>query len=231
MSKKSISSYMTHEETTLGLGYWLFQLLLLPSLLHAINGMLTRPFSEAELNFTFFMMNFIAVICIFRRFLGSSGRRVAGHPVECFEAVVLGAVAYAFCGWVMNWFIHQLAPGFVNRNDAAITAMSQGGYYLMLIGTVVLVPPVEECFYRGLIFRSIYKSSHTAAYLISIAVFALIHIMGFVGKYTPLELVLSFLQYVPAGLCLAWSYAKADTIYAPILIHAAVNYYGIHTLR
>ena len=34
---------------------------------------------------------------------------------------------------------------------------------------------------------------------------------------------MAFLQYLPAGLCLAWAYTKADTIFAPILIHAAVN--------
>ena len=46
-----------------------------------------------------------------------------------------------------------------------------------------------------------------------------------------LELFLSFLQYVPAGLCLAWSYEKADSIWAPILIHIAVNQMGNLAMR
>ena len=49
--------------------------------------------------------------------------------------------------------------------------------------------------------------------------------------YSPLEICMAVLQYLPAGLCLAWSYAKADTIFAPILIHAAVNYITINGLR
>ena len=67
--------------------------------------------------------------------------------------------------------------------------------------------------------------------MVSICVFSLIHIVGFIGRYSPLELVLSFLQYVPAGLCLAWSYQRSGTVFAPILIHAMVNAYGICNLR
>ena len=108
-------------------------------------------------------------------------------------------------------------------NDEAILSMKQGSFFLMALGTVVLVPPVEECFFRGLIFRNLYSSSKWAAYLVSILAFAAIHILGYIGTYSPLELVLAVLQYLPAGLCLAWSYTRADTIFAPILIHAAIN--------
>ena len=75
----------------------------------------------------------------------------------------------------------------------------------------------------GLIFRNLYGKSRWAAYIVSILVFAIIHIIGYIGKYSALELLMAVLQYLPAGLCLAWSYAKADTIFAPILIHAAIN--------
>lgn len=231
MSKKSAAVYMNKEETTLGLGYWLLQLILIPSLLSAVNGVLTHPFSQAELNFTYFLLNFLVVSIIFRRFLSNSFSRAISHPVIILEAVILGAVAYAACGWAMTRFVRLLVPGFVNQNDASIAALSKGGYYMMALGTVILVPPVEECFYRGMIFRTIYKSSHLAAYLVSMAVFAMVHIMGFMGKYSPLELALCFLQYAPAGLCLAWSYVKADNIFAPILIHSLVNCYGIYNLR
>jgi len=36
---------------------------------------------------------------------------------------------------------------------------------------------------------------------------------------------------MPAGLCLAWSYTKSDTIFAPIVIHALVNATAIGFLR
>ena len=85
--------------------------------------------------------------------------------------------------------------------------------------------------FRGLIFRSLYGKSPWAAYIVSIIAFAMVHIVGYIGSYSPLEIVLAVLQYLPAGLCLAWSYTKAETIFAPILIHAAVNYITINGLR
>ena len=153
------------------------------------------------------------------------------HPAYFCQAVILGFVAYYACNWAITWVIRQLVPSFSNYNDEAITAMSQGSFFLTAVGTTILVPPAEECFYRGLIFRNLYGRSRWAAYAVSILVFALIHIVGYIGRYSPLELLMAVLQYLPAGLCLAWSYAKADTIFAPILIHAAVNFISIGGLR
>jgi membrane protease YdiL (CAAX protease family) len=38
------------------------------------------------------------------------------------------------------------------------------------------------------------------------------------------------LQYLPAGLCLAWAYIRGGTIFASIVIHAAINYVSIQYL-
>ncbi len=229
--KKTISANLSHAETVWGWGYLVFQIVLLPSLLHAVNGMLPRPLSSAELNFTFFLLNFLAMLWIFHGFLGRSAAQVRQHPIYFLQAVILGTVAYFACSYGVDWVISQLAPNFRNANDDAIASLSQGGYFLTAVGTVILVPPVEECLYRGLIFRKLYSKSRWAAYGLSILAFALIHIVGYIGAYTPLELTLCVLQYVPAGLCLAWAYAKSDTIFAPILIHALVNAVGIAKLR
>lgn len=232
MSKKrNISAYLSKEETIWGWIYLAFQLLLLPSLLTAVNGMLPRALSSAELNFTFFLINFLAILWIFHDFLGSSASQVRQHPAYLCQAVILGLAAYGACNALITWAIRQLAPGYINANDASIASMSQGSFFLMTIGTVILVPTVEECLYRGLIFRSLYGKSRWAAYVVSIAAFAAVHILGYIGSYSPLELLLCFLQYLPAGLCLAWSYTKADTIFAPILIHTAINAFGIYYLR
>ena len=61
--------------------------------------------------------------------------------------------------------------------------------------------------------------------------FALIHIAGFLGSYSVLDVLLCMLQYLPAGLCLAWSCIRGETIFAPIVIHALVNAVGIYRLR
>ena len=231
--KKShnIGAYLSSQETISGFLYLAFQLLLLPGLINWVNGHMENPLSTAEVNFMFYLVSFIAMLLIFRRFLGNSLDHVWQHPIYFLEAVILGFVFYYLCNYITTWVMRQFFPGFSNYNDEAIAAMSRGNYFLMLIGTVVLVPPFEECMYRGLIFRNLYPKSKVAAYLISILAFAIIHIVGYLGKYTALELLLAVAQYLPAGLCLAWAYARANTIFAPIFIHAAINYIGIHQMR
>ena len=222
---------MNSQEILSGLVYLAFQFLFLPTVLYWCNSQFSLSLSEAELNFIYYLINFMVTLLLFHDFLGRSLTQVTRHPGTFCEGVILGFVAYYACFHVTGWLIRLLVPGFSNYNDASIAAMSSGNYFLMVIGTVVLVPPAEECLFRGLIFRSLYKKSHWAAYILSILAFAVIHIIGYIGQYSPLELVMAFLQYLPAGLCLAWSCVRSETIYAPILIHAAINYITIHGLR
>ena len=217
--------------TTAGICYLLFMLFLLPSGLYWINDQLNPSLSETELNFVFYLVNFISILLIFHDFLGRAGRQVLQEPFEFLQAVILGFVAYYACNWVVTRLVGILVPGFTNYNDASIAQMLGSNYLLMFVGTVILVPPVEECLYRGLIFRNLYGKSPAAAYTISILAFAAIHILGYIGNYSALELLMAVLQYLPAGLCLAWAYTKSDTIFAPMVIHAAINYISITNLR
>lgn len=222
---------ITRNETVFGWLYMGFQLILLPSLLHSVNGLLAVPFTEAELNFIFFILNFVAVLWIFHRFLGKSLKKVRQHPAYFCQAVILGLAAYYACKTVLDVLIPRIHPGFTNLNDESILSMARSSRFLMAVGTVLLVPTVEECLYRGLIFRRLCDISPWAGYLVSMFAFALIHIMGFAGTYSLMDLLVCLLQYLPAGLCLAWSYQKADTIYASILVHALINLRSLMIMR
>lgn len=226
---KSLSACPNSQETIWGFTYLAFQILALPSLLNTLNQGL--HLSDAELNFVFFFINFMSVLGIFHDYLSRSFQQVTAHPAYFCQAVVLGTVAYFACRYALNWLIGLISPGFSNYNDASIAALSRGSRLLMILGTVILVPFAEECLYRGLIFRNLYGKNRAAAYIVSILAFACIHILGYLGRYSPLELCMAVLQYLPAGLCLAWAYTKADTVFAPIVIHAIVNAVGIYRLR
>lgn len=227
----AIGTSLSSSETLAGIVYLALQLFVLPNVLFWCNAQLQSPLNEAEINFVFYFINFMAMLLIFRNFLGNSLQQATRHPIQLLESVILGLVFYYACTWCTTHIIRLLSPGFSNYNDEAISAMSRGNSFLMLIGTVVLVPPFEECMYRGLVFRNLYGKNKWAAYIISIILFAIIHILGYIGKYSPLELLMACLQYLPAGLCLAWSYARADTIFAPMFVHAAINYITIRGLR
>ena len=223
MTKRTYSPCPSGQETMAGFCYLAFQLLLLPSALYWVNDQMATPVAEAELNFLYYMINFLAVLLIFHDFLARSLSQLFHHPIDALQALILGFVAYYVCFYIIDWLVSLLVPGYTNYNDESIAALSRGNYFLTFIGTVVLVPIAEECFFRGLIFRNLYKKSHWAAYCISIVAFAAIHILGYIGQYSAAELVIAVIQYIPAGVWLAWSYVKGDTIFVPILIHAAVN--------
>lgn len=229
--KRTASPCPSGQESAWGLCYLVFQMLFLPSVLFRINDQLPKALSDPELNFLFYLVNFIAILLIFHSFLERSLRQLFQHPIDALQAAVLGFVAYFFCFHATEWLIGLLRPGYSNYNDASIAALCRGNYFLMFLGTVVLVPPVEECLYRGLIFRNLYQKSPWAAYIISIAAFACLHILGYIGSYSAADLLIAFLQYLPAGLWLAWSYLKGDTIFVPIAIHAAVNFITIYDFR
>ncbi len=231
MKKSNSVTSMNRQEVMAGLFYMAFQFVFLPSMLQAVNAMLHKPLTEAELNFTYYLINFLMMTVLFHDFLSNSLRHAWNHPVDLIQAVILGLAAYYACLFAVDKVVSLLMPGFANRNNDAIGAMLRSSRYLMFIGTVILVPPFEECLFRGLIFRSLYGKSRWVAYTVSILAFAMVHIVGFQGSYSPLEILFAVLQYLPAGLCLAWSYAKAGNIFAPILIHAAVNYITVNGLR
>lgn len=229
MKSKRSAPCPGRRETIGGFWYLAFQTLLLPGLLRGANRAL--GLNPAELNFLFFLINFLAASWIFHDLLGKSAKQAIAHPAYFCQAVILGAAAYFACSWVIKGITQQLAPGFSNANDAAIAQLGSSSFLLTFLGTVVLVPTTEECLYRGLIFRNLYNKSPAAAYLISTLVFALVHMVGYLGQYTLLETVLAFLQYLPAGLWLAWAYLKGGSIFAPILIHTLVNALGMTYMR
>ena len=219
------------DETIVGWCWYGFQMVVLGSLLTGLNGMLRVPMSQAEMNFTYFLLNFLATLWIYHKYLESNWKTVKTHPILFSQAVVLALVAYWLSFWVLTWTIRQLDPGFINRNDASISGLRHGNFYLTMLGTVLLAPAAEECAYRGLVFRNLYPISKVAAYLVSMAAFSAVHIVSFLGLYSPLQLVLAFLQYLPAGLWLAWCYTKSGSIYGPIAMHMLINAYSYGLLR
>ena len=230
IKSRASSSCPSARESIWGACYLLFQMLALPSFLYWANGQVDTPLSDPELNFLFYIVNFVSILLIFHDFLARSLSQLLNHPIDGLQAAILGFVAYYVCFHAMDWIVSLVLPGYTNYNDESIADLSRGNYFLMFLGTVILVPPVEECLYRGLIFRNLYKKSHWAAYVISIAAFACLHILGYIGTYSPSGLIIAFLQYIPAGLWLAWSYIKGESIFVPILIHAAVNFITIRSI-
>ena len=228
---KKLSVSLTQAETFWGWIWLPVQLVALPVILEVGNLLLGQPLSVAELNFIFFCVNFIGVTVIFRKFLIKNGSVALSLPWKCLRYAAIGLILYWLLSYVYSVLLYFIAPDFANVNDNAIGSMAQENYSLMAFGIVLLVPVAEETLYRGLIFGSLYNRNRLVAYGVSIAAFAALHVVGYIGYYPVKQLLLCFFQYIPAGFSLAWAYAKADSIWAPILMHIAINQVGILSMR
>ncbi len=233
MAKKTLklSVHLTDKEQIWGIVYLLFSIFILPSLMDYLLDMLPVEVSNTWFNFLYFTLNFLFVLWIFHGFFRRSLAYAGSHSGDFFLAVILGAAFYWLCSWGISLIYARLFPHYNNLNDSTIGTMTHGNFWIMAVGTVVLVPLAEEALHRGLIFGCLYQKSHTAAYLLSSAIFASIHIMNYLGVYSPGDTALAFIQYLPAGFALAWAYRKSGSIFAPILMHAMINGVSIFALR
>ena len=225
------SATPTPNETVLGFLYFALQLLIVPGILLAINMLLPNPYPEVAVNFVFFAVNFIAVTVIFRKFLLANFLSAVEYPWFILRSAGIGLGIYFVGNFLFNLIIGYVAPDFANINDQAIMEMVRENFALMSIGTVLLVPTVEETFYRGLIFRKLFGVSPFLAYAVSMVVFSLAHVAGYVGLVDWPTLGLCFLQYLPAGFALAWSYHYSGSLFASIIIHMSVNQLGMLAMR
>lgn len=229
--KTNLSIRVTDKEQIWGICYLLFSVFLLPSLIGSANDLLPTPLTGAWQNFLYFTLNFIFILWIFYGFFKRSLIHAGSHLGDFLITVIVGFAVHWLCNWSFSLLISYLFPDYVNLNDSSISSMTHSNFLIMLLGTVIFVPVAEEALHRGLVFGSLYPKSHAAAYILSTIIFSAVHIMGYVGSYSLPHLVLAFVQYIPAGLVLAWAYRKSGSILAPILMHATINAIGIFCLR
>ncbi len=233
MAKKNKKANFTPSSSQIAWGvlYLVFQHCALGAVLNQAFRLLQVSLGPAVQNFIYFSVNFLAALVIFRKYLGNHLSSLGKNWWSCLKALILGYVFYWVSNYAVSWCLGKLIPGYANMNDGSIALLLGENFYLMALGLVVLVPITEEVFYRGLIFGSLYSKSKTAAYLISCALFSAIHVVGYLGQTNGWVLLGAFAQYLPAGLCLAWSFQESGSIFVPIAIHTLVNALAILSMR
>lgn len=228
---RRLSVRLTDKEQVWALIYLLFSYLMLPTLIYELVEFLPVQLADHWINFLYFAVNFTMVLWIFGGFFRRSLAYAGQNVLDFLMAVILGFGFYWLCSWGISMVYGWLFPDFLNLNDGSIASMAQGNFALVFVGTVFLVPVAEEALHRGLVFGSLYHKSAMAAYLLSTVIFASVHLMGYVGVYSNLHLALAFIQYVPAGLTLAWAYRRSGSIFAPMVMHAVINALGMFAQR
>ena len=229
MKHSHFNHALSHRETRNGWIYYILSFLALPYGLQWFSGILTVPLTEGKLNFLYYCINFLAVVWIFRNFLSDSLKSAVRRLFSTLWYAVLGYLGAEALGDLLAYLLFFILPDYANINDLAVATMVRTES-LAALAVVLLVPVAEECFFRGLLFRNLYSWNPIAAYLISMAAFSAVHVIGYIGQVSPVYLLVSFLQYLPAGYCLAWCYRQTGTITTPILMHTLVNAMGVYAV-
>ena len=231
----NISDFQSHslnsKELYWGAAYLLFDAIFLAPILQALNLLLPMPLPQSVVNFLFFSINLGAVVLIFREYLKAQVQLLPDVIGKVLGIAAIGLFVYWTANFLLVQVLFAIDPEFFSINDVAVQSLVAEDFTLMLIGTVVLVPIAEESLFRGLLFRGLYDRSPVLAWLLSVLLFSGVHVMNYIGIYPANTIFLCFLQYLPAGVCLAGAYRLSGSIFCPILIHAAVNLLGVMALR
>ena len=220
-----MSNPLKKSEITWGCIYAFIQFFVLGDIAYILYYLWDIPLWRLQVGI--FALNFLCTIIIFRSFLANACATALRKPFRVLAYAIIGLLLYFAGNFWFSILIMLIRPDYLNLNDASISEMAQQSGIWMTVGAVLFVPLAEETVFRGLCFRGIYDRNPVLAWILSVCLFSAVHILGYIGTYDPVMLLLAFLQYIPAGICLAFIYKKTNTIITPILMHTLINLIGM----
>jgi membrane protease YdiL (CAAX protease family) len=142
---------------------------------------------------------------------------VAGLAAQLLAIPLLYVLIFALTdalGWDIDHDLSGAARDLVDKAGDPV------GVVLLVVITVVLAPPIEELFFRGLLLRSI-ENRYGPRWALwgSSVVFAAVHLQG-----------LQFPALVLIGLVLGWLALRTDRLGPSIWAHVAFNATATATL-
>lgn len=213
---------MKRSERIMGCVCILIHAVVLPEILAFLLGIYAPGITAPYYMLVFNTSCFLLILIVMFRYLRESFSDFISGFWRAIQSVILGIVLYYALFWAVTIFLTSLMMT-ANPNTQAFYASLNKNFNVMLIVSVVLAPIVEEAMYRGALFGTIRQKSRLLAYLVSIMLFSLAHLWRFLLFGYSWDVLLLLLQYVPASIALAWCYERGGTIWAPILLHSAIN--------
>ncbi|MCR4557348.1 MAG: CPBP family intramembrane metalloprotease [Saccharofermentans sp.] len=142
--------------------------------------------------------------------------------------IVLFALQAVLWGSILLPFIRSsLGITMNDANSDLVTGMVRN--HPVVMGTMVCVhgPIIEEILYRYTAFGILFQKNRFAAYLISMFLFGLQHvIVAAVWGDDPIQFI-NMPGYIIAGFIFAFLYSKTRTLAIPILVHMISNSIGL----
>ena len=227
MAKKKTSPYMTPGEQIAGTVFFVIYLVVLPfaagPLFRLAGRLLDVTLSAALQNVIYYYVLFAVTVLIFHKFLARTCRNLADNLGGACRMLLVGLVALYGLNELAYRLTNLIITNRTNLNDTAISAQMDSAPYMTLLIVVLLAPFVEEVLFRGLVFGNLKGKSRPVAYVVSCALFALLHVWQFAVVYQDVTYFLLMLQYLVPGAVLAWVYDRSGTLWTSIALHALTN--------
>ncbi len=134
--------------------------------------------------------------------------------LQWFLIALLGmAASISLNDWIALSGIVLIFDGF----EQVAEALYGGNLWIEILAIAIAAPLVEELLFRGLVYQRIQELANArAAMILSALYFGVYHMNVVQGIY-------AFLL----GILLAWVCEKYQTLWAPILFHAAANFLSV----
>lgn len=174
-------------------------------------------------NMVLYVLNAAITLVVFRQTLVKGFQRMRNDPKRFFVTGALGCLVYYGAAKLVELLLYLLPMEITNTNNAVVTEFLLQHSVPMTLAVCVLAPIAEECFWRVLVFGEVRQFSRPLAYAASTLLFALLHVWQYIGEYSPLNLLLVTVTYLPAGLVLSWVYDRTKSVWCSILVHSAIN--------
>ena len=227
MAKKKTSPYMTPGEQIAGTVFFVIYLVVVPfaagPLFRLAGRLLDVTISAALQNVIYYYVLFAVTVLIFHKFLARTCRNLADNLGGACRMLLVGLVALYGLNELAYRLTNLIITNRTNLNDTAISAQMDSAPYMTLLIVVLLAPFVEEVLFRGLVFGNLKGKSRPVAYVVSCALFALLHVWQFAVVYQDVTYFLLMLQYLVPGAVLAWVYDRSGTLWTSIALHALTN--------
>ena len=227
MQRRKTGAYMSAGEQIAGTVFFVVYLLVLPfatAPLFDLAELLLGVTITGAMETAIYYYSLVAVtVIIFHSFLARTSQRLLDNLSDTVKTVLMGLVALYGLNELAYRLTHVIAGGRTNLNDMTISAQTGGAPHMTLVIVIFLAPFVEETLFRGLVFGGLRERNRFAAYGVSCALFALLHVWQFALADRELAHFILMLQYLIPGLVLAWAYDHSGTLWASILLHAGIN--------
>lgn len=184
-------------------------------------------YTDSSFNLVYYAVSFVFLLVFLFNYLRTSFRHLTSNFVDALSSIAIYYFIYRLSMYLISLLLSLVYPEISNPNQESINELVKLNKNMMIVVSVLLAPFVEEVIFRGVVFGTIRKKNTLIAYIVSSLFFAFYHEWQFFLTGFSWSLLITTLTYIPAGICLARTYERSKTIWAPIFLHMILNFVSV----